>query len=398
MSNKRTYYTAEFTNNNLDPSAIIIDESRTSILIENPTGYLVSVDRFIIDTLERPAFTAKPFDGLAPAATVDVLNYYVQFTWNNLTVTRQLNMVTAYPAKYKPAFVSPLNDTTNEAYYWITSIVQWLGMVNQALFDCYGNAADPTSLLGLPAYPDAQVSAPFIEVNTDTGILALVYPQTFLANGVTITFENELMDILNLPFHNLIQNNAGFPTPNTAYQIDCTKTNQFTTRASRDFLSTSLYAAQMGGTAQWAKPAFYILTAHNYLFTWYDIFEILIISDLAASEALSTSTSRASVQGLSDNVLTSFSVDLNASDVVKGQFVYTPNFRKWLTLNTKAPVNRIHIEFKVVNRLGKSVPLLQTYGRSANVRLLFQKFEDERGFLLEDDEEPPRNPMKRKKL
>lgn len=358
LANDYIRWNGTFRNTNVAPSPIVIQQTRDSPLLYNPKEYEVSVESFAIDTEESPIFTALVNQG--SASSINELNYYVQFLWSGTTSTRFLMMQSAYP-QYAPPSINTNNSVNYQPYYSVMDSAVFVSMVNTALAACY------TTLQAQVGYPTADVSPPYVTMDPASGILALVVPQTMITNGVDIVFENDLMDKLNLPFTTIIENNPGFPLPNIAHKIASTSWTAF------GYVTTSAFPATMATTPYWAFPARAIVTDHDYRAGWFDVFRILVVSNMACPESTSFSQDSTSSQNGSQNILASYTLDLTGSDHVNGQLLYSPFFYKWVSIQPSDAIQMINIQFMYQTKTGKTFPLLQTFGRTTDIKLVFKR-------------------------
>ncbi len=361
MENPLIYWDGAFKNFNVTPQPIIISETRNQPLVLKPTEYKICVDSFSIDSTRFAIFTALPRQ--TGATTINELNYYFQVSWGAFVYTQFLDMVTVNSWN-TPNSVSPTNNLSNQPYYAIQSYGQFIQIINNALSALY------TQLLAAPAYP-AQASPPFMQLNADSGILALIVPQTFTTNNVSIVVGGGLMSILNLPFssEDLNASYAPIPAPNISFVIG----SQMYAASGYTCVRTS--SAFPLGTAPWAFPSSYLCTDHDYRASWFDVSQILVISNLASPESVSTATDQPSIQSGNLQVLASYTLDLVGTDHINGQILYTPFIRKWLTLAPSSAISQINIQFMYTDRAGRVYPILQSFGRMAQIRLLFQKMD-----------------------
>jgi hypothetical protein len=363
------YWDGAYVNSNVDPQPIVINESRTQALIDKPQEYKVAVDTFSFISSGWPIFTAKP--RLTGASSVTELKYYVQFLYAGTTSSQFLLMKTVNSWN-APTAVSATNNLTNQPYYGIYSHAQFLEMLNIAFASCY------TTLLG-NGFPGAVGTIPFVTMNADTGRLALTVPQTFVTNSVDIVLSSDMNYKLNLPYDHIIRDNALVPTPNISHRITSTMFTRYSyVQSSTFFMSQTLIAGQIANTAYWAGAAYVLVNDHDYRADWYDIHKIIVESNLAAAESISTATPGASIQSLNRNILASYDLDLVGDNHINGQILYSPPFRKWLNLLPSTPITQINIEFKFTDRAGNFYPILQNYGQLAQIRLLFEKVTRER--------------------
>jgi hypothetical protein len=350
-----------YTNPEVAPSPIVIKQTRETPLVNNPKEYQVAVETFNIDTTESPIFTCTARQ--QGATSINDLDYYVQFVWSGNVYTQYLQMDSSFP-QYAPPSVSPDNSVTYPPYYWINSYAQFIGMINVALKACM-------VLLKAGAYPTPDNVWPYIQMDVRSGTIGFVVPTTMVANAVNFIFENQLMDKLNLPFSTIINNNVGYPTPNIAHQIASTAFDKFKD-ATTNFLSTTI-SNTMSGTPYWTGTAVTLVNDHDYRASWFDIYKILIVSNMAAPEGTSLASGTSSTQGGSQNLLASYTLDLNGSDHVNGQLLFTPFFNKWCSLVPSEAIQMINIEFLYQTKTGAQYPILQTFGRTADIKLIFKR-------------------------
>jgi len=360
------YWDGAFTNSELTPQNISITESRTIPLVDRAEDYDVAVDSFSIDTTDFGIFVCQPrTDGAG--ASINQLNYWVQYQWGAFTPTAFLLMQTNYPTD-APASISATNNLSNPLYYGIYSYAQFISMINVALASCFVDL----QAAGFPG----PYTPPYVTMNSDTGILVLVVPQTFNTANVAVRIESDLMDILNLPYTSIMYNPAttlALPK-HIGYELASTIwTNYSGVRPSTWFLSQTLLAAQIASTEKWAQPAYYIGTDHDYRAAWYDVYQIVLISNMAAQESISSATFGASTQSSAMNILASYTLDLSGDQHLNGQLLYVPQFYKWISILPQGPIQTIQVQFMYATRRGTFYPLRQTFGRNASVRLIFKK-------------------------
>ena len=384
-----------YQNGSVYPSPVVFQETRTPPVLEEPAKFRMTVLTFSVDLTRTPIFTAIPRATLTPApwtpTSVDDLQYYVQITWTgHATYTQFLSMVSVNTWN-KPIYVSETNNYSNESYYAITSYGQFIGMINDATYACFLQ-------LVAGGYPGNNAAFPYITRNVDTGIVGLVFSQDFFANNVTMVFSDDLMDVLNLPFNQVIKNNPIAVTPNEAYFVDTGNTvvdlrSYVPMTTSRDFLGINLYNATYPTNLAWSTPAFVILTDRDYSSLWYDVYEIVLLSDLAAPESISKPSMVNSVQRDSFNILSKYTVDI-APFGFGGQIIYNPPFPIYTVLTATTPLTQITIKMFYGNRSGKYFPLLQNFGRIATVRIMFERIKETLYQSLKrhrEDEENPTN-------
>jgi len=380
------YYDGAFRNSKSTPQDIVIEETREQILIAKPKEWKVAVENFYFDTTDSEIFTAIPRQAddngaFPPGITIDDLNYYVQLVWVDgggvtHTITQFLTLLTAN--QWNSPVTSPVrpdNHITHPWYYAIMNFGQFIASFNVAM-----NTAD-TNLRAVAGYPNpADASSPFLNLNVDTGILALVYPQTYAVNMVKIVLSASLNDMFNLPYTGTIINNVVpfFVSQNVAYEIDVGGSfiniaGLITVTTSVNFLSTTANAAQFPTSAFWPYPFFYICTDHDYRASWYDISQILVTSSIAAKEAVSTARDQPTTQGVTLPLLASFDLDLIGSAHIQGQILYSPQYRHWLNINQDSALNTLSIRFFYSDRSGRLFPIQIAQGRLAKIRLVFQR-------------------------
>ncbi len=368
------YWDGAYANNSTSLQPIVIQETRKTPLLAEAQSYMAAVDTFSIDTTDWPIFLAVPKQ--ASASSVNELSYYVQFLWSGTTSSQFLSMISANPTNVPP-FPSPTNNIYFQAYYGVYSFGQFLNMINVALAACH------TTLLAQPGYPSPGITPPFVTMNAQSGCLALVIPQTYVTNQVDIVLGGGLNDMLNLPWSETIYNVVltGVPIPNQAYKIAYTTFVNYSYTAGAGWLSTTLLAGQLTGTPYWAAAAYALYTDHDYRASWYQIYQLVITSNLASPEAISTATSGASIQNNSMQILSSWTLDLNGDNHINGQIIYKPQYLKWLNLLTDGPLTQINIQFMSTDRQGNFYPLLLGFGRQASIRLIFRRKNDAGEFL-----------------
>ena len=362
------YWDGSFSTTSLDGAAIIISETLNQPLIYDPSKYVMSVDNITIDSTRFSTFVATPYQAIAPfppPTSIDQLNYYVQFRWGVTTSSAFVYMVTTNPNQ-PPQPTYPINNANYQTYYGVYTIQQFLDMVNAALAACY---VILLAQLG-GTYPDQANTPPVLQMSAESGILAFIVPESMITNGVTIVLEDELNDVLNLPHTLLIENNPIAPSPNNAFLIDPSSSSYKTVRASIDFLTPT---TTLTGNSFWTGTCIYICTAYDFRAAWYNVFQLVLISNLAALEQVSTPSSRTTIQSVKKQILASFPLNLNGADRIQGQLLYTPTIRRWLEIGLNSNVNTIRIEFQYTDRMGNFYPLLQNWGRIASVRILFKK-------------------------
>lgn len=364
--NDLVYWDGAYSNTKVDPQPISIRETRQIPLIQNPGEFKVCVDGFYMDSTNWPIFVATP-----QSTAIDTLIYYVQLKWSGLTFTAFLDY-TGYSANTwnRPTSAAAGNSISHQPYYSIYSFATFITIVNDALSTAF------TALLA-SAYPTKDASPPYVTLDVTSGTLALVYPQSMALNNATFVFEDELMGKLGLPYTSIVRDNSVAATPNIAHELDPTFSQFGYVRTSRDFLSTTTLALQYPTTAFWAFPAFYIPSEHDFRAGWYDVAQILIVSNLAEAESVSTAASRPTTQGNNLNVLASYHLDLMGTDHINGQILYSPQLRKWVSLLPSTAISEISISFMYADRAGNVYPILQNLGRLATIRLLFQKITHE---------------------
>lgn len=347
-----------FRNTSVRPTAIAIQQTRDSPLLYNPKDYQVAVESISIDTAESPMFTALVKQ--SGASSINDLNYYVQFLWSGTTSTRFLQMVSVYP-QYAPPTIAANNSQVYQPYYAVQDAQSFLSMINTALSNCY------LDLQAQVGYPTADASPPYVTMDPTSGILAFVVPQTMITNSVDIVLENELMDKLNLPFSEVVQNNPIAPTPNICHKIASTAFTKF------QYVTSTSMPTVYTTTPYWSFPARALLTDHDYRASWYDVYRILLVSDLAAPESMSFSSDQTSVQNNSENVLASYYVDLSGTDHINGQLIYDPYYLKWVAIQPSDAIQMINIRFMYQTKSGAIFPMLQMFNRTAEVKLVFKK-------------------------
>jgi hypothetical protein len=364
-------WSGTYINPDVEPSPIVFKQTREIPLVYNPKDYQVAVETFDIDTTEQPIFVCTVRQ--QGATSINDLDYYVQFAWGGFVYTQYLQMDSSYP-QYAPTSVSPNNSVAYQPYYSITSFAQFIGMVNVALKACMG-------LLKAGTYPTGDNVWPYIQMDVRSGIIGFVVPTTMVTNAVNFIFENQLMDKLNLPFSTIINNNVGYPTPNIAHQIASTAFDKFKD-ATTNFLSTTV-SNTMSGTPYWTGSAVTLVSDHDYRASWFDIYKILIVSNMAGAQSTSIASGISSTQGGSQNILASYTLDLNGADNINGQLLYNPFFNKWCSLVPSESIQMINIEFLYQTKTGAQYPILQTFGRTADITLVFKKKDDPTPVLLE---------------
>ena len=365
MNNPLLYWSGTYINASTTPAPIIIQETRTVALLDDAENYKMAVDTFSIDTTEFPIFVCEVRqDGVA--SDPDVLDYYVEIVWGANTIRVYLIMESTH-ISLKPPSVAKSNSQDNPLYYGIYSFGQFIRMVNIAFASLY------TTLSALAGWP-VQASPPFLTMNSESGCVALVVPQLWVTQTVDTYISQTLMDMLNLPYSQVVLNAQG----NLAHLIKSNVWTTYCVRASVHFLGRDILAGQLPSNEKWGFVGYYICTDHDYRSAWYDIYRIFITSNLASMESVSTSASGGSIQSNSMNVLASYTLDLVGDGHINGQLLYTPELYRWLSILTQGQIQTINIQFMYADRRGRIFPLLQTYNRLASIRLLFQR-KDEQG-------------------
>lgn len=316
------------------------------------------------------------------ALTIDTLNYYVSFQWfangaynyasTFLTMGPSVNPYNA------PTTLDKTNSVNYAPYYGIFTFEQFLQIVNAALAQAYLN------LLNLSGYPTTDNSPPYCLLNPDTGILSLVLPVSLITNNVQLVIENDLMDILNLPYTQILENNSIAPIPNLSHLI--VFNYQYYTQASQNYLSATNGNVQcqltgttatsfQTGTPYWTFPAFYLCTDHDYRALWYDTYQIILTSNLASPEAYSSFMTKNNSNNSTDNILAAFTVDLQGSQVLAGQITYTPYIKKWISVYVSDPIMSITVNFWYQDSVGNKYRVTQTKDKIAKCRIVFRKIQ-----------------------
>jgi len=362
------YYQGQFRNNSSKPQQIRILNTFTQPLLEDPSAFQGRVDEFVIDNTNLPTMVAVPRqDG---AVDVDELNYFVALKWNGYEAISWLRLISVNEWD-RPETPSPTADIKHQPFYSIVSLQQWLNIVNNALRDAY------VELLTFPGYPyPAENTPPFLVLNADTGILALVLPQTFSpplnTYIVSFVFSRSLQNILKIPYDQILYDTNWEPKPNLAYETTL-GSYLYYVRSSVDWLSTTDLVLQFPTTPLWAAPAYYFCTAFDWRGQWCSVKKIVLECNLGRTEQGSSTTSTISDQV--EPVLATYTIDLDGAQSINGLSHYTPYYPKIWDVGKQSQVNQIFCNFFWKNEDGRKYPLLATFGSETTIKIAFERYD-----------------------
>jgi hypothetical protein len=194
------YYNVRINGNNDGSYAVAnYSEQRTIPLIDNPSDYYFSCIRFNIPTSTIPLLIVPvlPYPNVDQTKTV----FSVSLSYNGFS-SGQTNIVWAPVVGYnesssltplKPLSSSNPNTDANDTYYYCTSYMYFMGLVNKAFKSAF------TTLGGLTALPVGAV-APYYTYNGATKLFTLVaqsafYDVNIVGTPIQIFMNNDLWNL-----------------------------------------------------------------------------------------------------------------------------------------------------------------------------------------------------------
>lgn len=364
------YLSSSVVNQKSTPRTTVISNTLSKKLLARKENWEVYVNSFVLDTEEQPIFIAEPKQfATIPTTDVNLLNYFVQLKYGSITATVFLLMDSVNSWNVPPTF-NKENSRNYSSYFGIYTYGQFLGMLNTAFATALTN-------LQSGGYPVADVSPPFCTLNSESGILALNIPQTFVTNNVEIIMDQDMRNRLSLPFSEMLQDYPVMPTPNIAYSLQTNRDGlwKFVT-TSEFFLSPTILPSQRLTTAFYLYPYYTVCTDHDYRAAWNDKFRIVVTSNLATLEAVPNPIpfqGSPSTQNSNLPILAIYNVDISGSDNLNGQITFSPFFKDWVSVAGSGPLQELTIEFQYLDRRGYRYSIWQTLGKMAAIRLGFRR-------------------------
>ncbi len=172
------YYNITIFNDDTVSIPAEFNETRRSVLLENPNDYYLSIVKFSVPGTGIPIFSFKFQDGVTPLTSV----YSVTLEYAGVAVQKYV--------VYLP--VIPPTPPQNSGYspYTVYSYQKFLDMINIAF------QAALTQLQGAPAnYPGT--FAPFMRYNESTFTVDLLIPTEMVTNGVDVWMNQPLYSFFN---------------------------------------------------------------------------------------------------------------------------------------------------------------------------------------------------------
>lgn len=323
--------------------------NNTSVLLEQPRLYKLSVDRFKIPSNTIPLLIAQS------TGILDELVYAFSMSSDGINFTSA-----------NVTFVGNGLQTTDPRYYYVYSYSRFIYMLNQTLktlFNTVFTAAYPTPA---PADPNYTVVPPHFEFDSVSQKLSLVVPEEL--------FDTELPGATwKLRFNfDLLRFFAGF------------ESNIIINGQLYEFRTYNRYNNNVTVTItdfdvppnEITKIYLNMVADYNALSRWNELDSIQIITNLPVNQQF-VETADPSASTSSKPILTDFIVFYPDTNSYAATTIdYSTDERSWFDLYGTSPIRNVQLTFLWVSYTGNTYPLYLSKGDAITLKLQFRVRED----------------------
>lgn len=315
--NNNLYYNATIENrekNKLIPAFYF--EQRTSSIVDIPSEYVLSVERFDIPGENIPLFIFKDNTysvTLEDPTSGDVVRVYLVYTpWGSF-------------------------ESDNSIYYY----QHMLDIINTAFDTAHGAV---TKQAGAPA------DAPYFTYDSNTGLFSLVCHEKYL-----LTNPDRLNIYVNDDLNKFF---ACIPAYFNGYETTDGKDAQYVIQDNRNNFNSD--------TNEYSFPQEYLAQEQ-----WFDITKIVLTTSLlpVVKEYIGINDI---ASDRSAAILTDFIPYISSGTARVGRYILEPKVHSWIDINNTNAIDKIDINFYWLDRKNNFYPVQIAPGRHISVKLLFR--------------------------
>lgn len=422
------YYDINIINNDktgTSPSApIVFNDTRSDVILKNPSEYFLSVNRFTVDTPSLPLFVP------IIETYADVLNNDINTTIYKIGISRGGAVIDQegdfFPIKFipqnkiaSPPSLDSVRANNIQEYYYLNSFEGFIDLINTSTANYLGNV----STRGGNLLASSNISIPQWSLDTSTNRASIYFPQNGNLSNVNVSGwggnyaltgnTNNYYLYLNAPLYNLFSSfNAEYvqnlPLTNTTrdnngwYRLNINPVNSFNSLVSSTINKISPENNNLIGLKSVPASSLPLRNLNFYPSDRVTYFSVLT-QDYATTplwspvQAIVFTTALMPVTNeltgipnvFNDNfngfnnggnnrnvspVLTDIEIPLTRGDEFKPTIYYVPSSEYRLTdLQSNTPINSIQISAFWRDNYGRLHPLLLNAGCTATLKLMFRK-------------------------
>ena len=347
---RHQYLNVRVANDSIVPfSPAQYTRNNTSVLLEQPRLYKLSVDRFKIPSNTIPLVIAQS------TGVTNELIYEFSMSADGV------NFTTANVTFYGNGL-----STTDPRYYYVYSYSRFIYMLNQTLKTLFDTLFDATFPVPLPADPNYKVVPPHFEFDSVSQKLSLVVPEELFDTelpGATwkIRFNFDLLRFFAGFESNIIVNGQlyefrTYNRYNNVVPVVITDFDVPPNEITENYLN--------------------MIADFNALSRWNELDSIQIITNLPVNhQFVETSDPNASTS--SKPILTDFIVFYpDPNSYAATTIDYSTTERSWFDLYGTSPIRNVQLTFLWVSFTGNTYPLYLSKGDAIPLKLLFKVRDD----------------------
>lgn len=399
------YFNAIISNNTNQAVPSNFDQTRTNVILNNPSDYYMAVSRFSISTRVVPLFIPQIIDNPNDPNDRNFTPYQVWFVYNGIEYRKNLRFI--------PGNTSPYPQITGEAnpnsyYYFIYDYVTLVTMINNALQEAFDDlllsvpglqAECPYFILNGPEVNTMSLITQNIENNLVPGQNIFLTP-FYTKNDINVNVNDIGKPKLNVPGCIYIHMNSILYTyigslstyfifrENNQYRHDVLitikdlKNNYYYPPQNEIALQDQTPIGFSNGGIDYTFRPLYFITSQEFP-TDSRIKQTSLASLVFLTSALpiqpeylpNNSDYSLSSSGVStfSPILADFMPDLDVVKDIGGQLVYNPAQFRYISLNSTEPLRRIDIQIMWRDNKGVLRDLILAPNCSQSIKLMFIK-------------------------
>lgn len=351
----RLYYDINVTNVNTESSSnpeLAFSETRTDVIVKDPSNYYMSIVRFSLDTPSLPVF----FPIIqSDQSNYDLTVYSVSMVYNNITVQQYIYFVPQDQSQTIPN--PPIYNTPKlqqfSAYYFVFNYEYFINLINTALSACFNTLSAQTDL--------SSTTTPYLKWNNELQTATLYAEQSYYSssnnsNPINVYFNNALFQLFS-SFPIYAQSSSAKNGLN--YLISC---NAFG-NASVETINNITYLLceqEYSTTSIWSPVSSVVFTTNT----------MPIISELLSAPTIYINGDK--YQSTTNTGISNVITDFEATNMMYTPFLsYQPSIYRYVELYGSSPLTTIDIRCFWKNKVGQLIPFYLNSGCSASLKVMF---------------------------
>jgi hypothetical protein len=330
QNNAFIYYDCLISNYNSPNASIplIFNDTRSSPLIKDTTGYAMSIVRFTLDTNTLPVFIPTMQSG----STTETV-YSITMVYNDVMYQQYMY------------FIPQNTSSLSSSYYHVYNYQYLCKLINNTFSDCFDGLVNACLIKGITL--DTTITVPTITYDSTT--------QLFTINVDETNYGTE-SDMINIYFNNFLQSLFLF----NAYFVSLSGSNGLNYK----LLNTNSLILQDTSTIGNLSPILSIVFVST---------QLPIIQNI-------TSNPNVYVNGVIKNQNSSNTGFNIITDMVPDNFIYQPNIiyvpsgqYRYISLIPRCKISNIDLQVYWMDKVGNLNLVYLNTGSSCTVKILFQK-------------------------